>query len=80
MPCSLAKETILLSSSLFPISEKPEEMMVRYFTFLRAQLFTASKTNLAGITMLATSTGPFTSSMLRYAGRPRISPPCGFTG
>ena len=33
--------------------------MIRYFTFFRAQLFTASNTNLAGMTILATSTGSF---------------------
>ena len=42
MPWSRAYETIRRSSSLFPISENPEEMMVRYFTPFFAQLWTAS--------------------------------------
>ncbi len=80
IPFSWAASIIFLSSSILPISEKPEVITMAYFTPLVAHSFTDSRTNFAGIVIQAVSISSGTSSMLLYALMPAISPPLGLIG
>ena len=79
-PFSWAVSTSFLSSSILPISEKPEVITIAYFTPLAAHSFTDSRTNFAGIVIQAISISSGTSKTLLYALIPSISPPLGLIG
>ncbi len=80
IPCSRAQSMIRRSSSMLPISEKPDVITRLNAPRLWPAAFTASYVYFAGTHVTMRSTSISTSSIDFATGSPRIRPPFGLTG